>query len=73
MIQVKVLKLAGETGLRKPGVIYSEIDTTAAYLAGKGFVELVITATSERVNVKEDKTVIETKEKKFHRTTKKHK
>ncbi len=66
MIRIKVLKLAGETGLRRPGTVYSEYDQTAAYLIGKGFAEI-----ADKV-IKEDKTPIETKEKKFTRQTKKH-
>lgn len=70
MLTVKVLKFAGETGLRKVGTIYSEYDKTAVWLLSKGLVALITDGT---VTIKEDKTLIETKELKITRTTKKRK
>lgn len=67
MIHVKVLKFAGETGLRQPGSKYFELDARAQKLKDGGFVDFVETT------FKEEKTVIETKELKNRRSTKKRK
>ncbi len=66
-MRLKVLKLAGETGLRLPGSIFSTDGKTAAFLLGKGMVEAV-----EEVE-KELKVKLETKELKITRQTKKRK
>jgi hypothetical protein len=63
MVQVKVLKFAGQTGLRKVGSVYLEKDERVSNLVSAGFISLV----------KEEKTEIETKEEKFVRQTKKRK
>jgi hypothetical protein len=60
-IEVKVLKLAGETGLRRPGSFYPEYEVTAAYLEGKGLVEIV----STKPKPKQEKVKLETKQEKF--------
>lgn len=67
-MKVKVLKFAGETGLRNVGSEYHLDTVTAEKLIQKGFVAKVMDLLK-----KEDKTVIETKELKFKRQTKKRK
>lgn len=52
-----VLSQCGETGLRIKGQIYSETQSRASALAGKGLVKILSPAT-----VKEEKRVFETKE-----------
>ena len=59
-IIVKVLKLAGETGLRLPGSSYLEFEDTALRLQQRG----IISIESDSL-VKEEKDVIETKQEKF--------
>jgi len=70
MIQVKVLKLAGETGLRQPGSTYFEYEARAAKLCAGGFVSILSETAADIGQVKEEKTVIETKEEKFKPKTK---
>ena len=71
MISVKVLKLAGETGLRKVDSVYELDQKTAENLESKGFVKIL---KKEPVkDLKEEKQVHETKELKLHRQTKKRK
>lgn len=65
MILVKVLKQAGETGLRLPGTSYLEFEQTAIKLQQRGLVEII-----EPLK-KELKTKIETKELKLKKETKK--
>jgi hypothetical protein len=52
-----VLQQCGETGLRIKGQIYSETESRASALAGKGLVKILTPAM-----VKEEKQVFETKE-----------
>jgi hypothetical protein len=83
MVRVKVLKLAGETGLRLPGSCYPLDEVTAAFLSGKGLVEiqkvpkapkaLKVVKAQKAPKVKEEKAKIETKEEKFKPKTKKKK
>ena len=68
MVKVEVLKLAGETGLRKAGTCYMENEARAEKLVSAGLVKYF-----EPVKVKEDKTQYETKELKTVRNTKKKK
>jgi hypothetical protein len=72
MIPVRVLRFRGETGLRKVGTVYQEYEKTAAFLAGKGYVE-IITPGDPPVEQKEEKAKLETKELKLKRETKKRK
>jgi len=59
-IEVKVLKQAGETGLRLPGACFLLDEITTAYLEGRGLVEIKKSVTSKQEKVK-----LETKEEKF--------
>jgi hypothetical protein len=68
MIQVKVLKLAGETGLRTPGSTYYLHPDKVKLFVKMGLVSKVLTPLN-----KEEKAVVETKELKFERHTKKRK
>ena len=68
MIKVKVIKLAGETGLRRPGSTYLEENHRAGYLEVRGLVEII--DKEEFPLVKEEKIVFETKEEKLIPETK---
>jgi hypothetical protein len=57
-IEVKVLKQAGETGLRLPGTRYLLEESIANNLELRGLVEIVLVK-------KQEKAVLETKEEKF--------
>jgi hypothetical protein len=70
MVKVKVLKLAGETGLRLPGTCYFETEQNAAKLCSSGLVSI---ASETQEEMKELKQKPETKELKFKRQTKKRK
>jgi hypothetical protein len=65
-MKVKVLKFAGETGLRNPGAEYYLDKVLAEKLAKRGFIEIV-------EGFKQEKTKIKTKELKLKRETKKRK
>ena len=64
-IQVKVLKLRGETGLRLPGSSYLCEQSLAEKFSAAGWVEI-----ESNFVVKEEKAQIETKEEKFIKTPK---
>jgi len=57
MTTVKIIKFTGETGLRKPGSLVDISDNLAELWIKVGI--------AEKHEVKQDKTVIETKEEKF--------
>lgn len=71
-VKVKVLKLAGETGLRLPGTPYFETAERAALLCERGLVSICSETAAEmpEVRVKERKSKPETKELKLKRQTK---
>jgi hypothetical protein len=57
-IEVKVLKQAGETGLRLPGTCFPLEESIANNLELRGLVEIVLVK-------KQEKAILETKEEKF--------
>ena len=64
-IEVRVLQLRGETGLRKPGSSYLLDEITAVSFEGHGWVEII-----NKPKHKEEKAKIETKEEKFVKVAK---
>ena len=70
MITVKVIKFSGETGLRKPGSLYSCDEKTAAFLEGKGLVSIPEKVGSSAGPVKVETKELKTVKKKPRKRTK---